>query len=630
MSKEISLETLAATSKPTPKPIVELPKEDNKPVENMTNEMPTNVETVVQGKPIKQHRENGQPNNGVKMGGDNLEKGKKFNPSQVASTLIKAGVMEEKHEEVEDAPVVKEAFESMIATIERRKEGANQLLETMKANAEEDALDAELENGLKPEDSEVVNNIRQYRTGIDPISQQKRTQEEEDFAELDDMDDEPNVNIQQSQPVAKEQPKSMNQYNISSDNTNTSNTDNAKPNPEVAETMKKEPVVEEEPKETVVSKSQAQIDKENEEFDKMFKNLEDDENDEPVADETQQEMIDRFKKSMQSVQINQDQIDFTKFTIKQKPISSSFVLNNLQNNSHLRKADWVLFHTKKAQTFSECSGLELDTLRHTMENANDVNRVISSLRFIYDHTIDANKPSFESWCKLIRTEDIDSMYYGIYKACYSDSNLIARTCTADACKKTSLIPTDIDAMVKYGLEDDNHDEIKKEFDAIFNHDTTTESESFKSTLMQISNDLVVAYSPATLYSTFIVYATVRNDITSRYSEDLSTLSYIDNFFYIDRANNELVPIDIKEYPGNLNKTALSRLKAYREIRKALTNDQYNAFMGKLNNLIGQSKIYYVMPECKCPECGATMEETRIDSMLNLLFTRAQLARIRNL
>ena len=149
--------------------------------------------------------------------------------------------------------------------------------------------------------------------------------------------------------------------------------------------------------------------------------------------------------------------------------------------------------------------------------------------------------------------------------------------------------------------------------------------------MQISNDLAVAYSPATLYSTFVVYATLKNDITQRYSDTLSTMSYIDNFFYIDRANNNLIPIEVKEYPGNINKTVLNKLKVYRQILKSLTNDQFNVFMGKLNGIVEQPKINYVLPACKCPECEAEIPEAPVENgMLSLLFTRAQLARIRSL
>ena len=108
------------------------------------------------------------------------------------------------------------------------------------------------------------------------------------------------------------------------------------------------------------------------------------------------------------------------------------------------------------------------------------------------------------------------------------------------------------------------------------------------------------------------------------------MAYIDFFYKIDRDSSELIPIQYKTYPDNLNKTILSRLQVYTGILRSLTNDQYNAVTGKLNNLIEASKITYRHPEVVCPECGKTIEAQPIDSMLSVLFTRAQLAQIRNL
>ena len=216
--------------------------------------------------------------------------------------------------------------------------------------------------------------------------------------------------------------------------------------------------------------------------------------------------------------VNNDPVDLKQFTIRQKPVSSSFILNSLQKNSTLKKADWVLYATGRPMRFIECTGPEIDTLRNNMTSGNDINRVIESLKFLYNHVDDANKPPFEAWCKLIRNEDIDSAYFGIYRACYANNNWITRLCPK--CNKTSLIETDINAMVKFGGENDNSDEIKAKFNKILSGDTTTASDSLKSNLMQLSDSIAVSYSPGTLYSTFIQYATLGNDITNKYGETI--------------------------------------------------------------------------------------------------------------
>ena len=75
---------------------------------------------------------------------------------------------------------------------------------------------------------------------------------------------------------------------------------------------------------------------------------------------------------------------------------------------------------------------------------------------------------------------------------------------------------------------------------------------------------------------------------------------------------------------------MSKLKFYIEALKSLTSDQYNVLIGKLNGLIQTPDISYIYPEHECPECGSIIEESEVDSTLNLLFTRAQLAQIKSL
>lgn len=358
----------------------------------------------------------------------------------------------------------------------------------------------------------------------------------------------------------------------------------------------------------------AELDKADEEY-----NIQDDE------EETAEEVRERFKEKMGSIVATKNPINLAEYKIREKPVSASRVLNERNPVDSKKKADWGLLYSKRNVTFFECDGPELDALRKTIRNSNGINGVIASLRFIYNHIVDANKPSFEAWTKMIRTEDIESLYFGQYLACYADSNLIARTHEAEACKKTSLIDTDVYKMAKF-----ESDEIKAQFDSIRAMDSTTPTSNIEAQLMQISDDYVISFAPATLYSTFIQYSTLRPEITEKYSDILNTMAYVDQFFTIDRETKELVRMAVKEYPTNINKTVLSKLKIYVGILKTLSTDQYNILTGKLQNIIEDPKLTYVYPAVTCPECGEEIPEEDVDSMLNLLFTRAQLAQIKSL
>ena len=350
------------------------------------------------------------------------------------------------------------------------------------------------------------------------------------------------------------------------------------------------------------------------------------------VEETVEEARERFKETLnKEIKVTKNEFDFSEFTIDKNPVSSSVILNSINNNNTKKKADWVLLGTGRSIRMEEGSGPELDALRKTIDNSNNLNGVIASLKMVYDHNVDANKPSFEAWCKTIKTEDLESLYFAYYLACYGDVNLVGRTCPdpktnkGGGCNKTSIINTPVKTMVKF--EDD---ETKKKFDTLLQKDTTSTNTKIKSKLIQASDSIAISYSDPTLYTTFIQFSTLPSNIVDKYSDLLNSLAYINGFYAIDPVNKKLKPINVKVYPNNLNKTILSKLKVYTEILKTLNNDQYNVLTAKLNNLIGDSKISYIYPKTTCPECGAEIPEEEVESVLSLLFTRAQLAQVKSL
>ena len=507
--------------------------------------------------------------------------------SELGKNLKSQNKDEDNKNVVKEAPLVADAFSSMDATLREKKRFIEEeMMPVVLENAREMAMEKEIENiGV---DAEDIDNNEIF--------------EDNDFDELDDT---PNVKY-----------KDEGVY-VAPDTININDEDKSN-------TSKNNKIVEMRKKETNTENT----------FDDMLKELklEDDEETFDIEEETTEEMRERFKASLSGIRITRNPIDLSKFQIAKEPISSAAVLSTI-TNPHKKRCDHPLIHTNRNMTFEECSGPELDALRKTINNSNPINGVIASLRFVYNHVIDANKKTFEAWCKSIRTEDIESLYFGVYKACYGDTNLVARTDGRDddkksksnGCKKSSLIDIPIRNMIKFKDED-----AEKLYDDLMNQDSTTHDNKVKSQTMVISDDFVVSYTDPTLYSTFIQYASLKPEITNKYSDYLNTMAYIDGFFRIDYRNNQLIPIAIKEYPNNINKTVMSKLKTYIDILKTLTNDQYNVMVAKLENIVGDTKISYIYPEVPCPECGNTIPEERVDSMLQLLFLRAQWVQVKSL
>lgn len=524
------------------------------------------------------------PNNGARV----------MTAAQVEDSLVSAGKMQRKEEVTVDAPLVANAFKSMDATLAERRERIEKAIPYIHENAREIALDNELkqlgEDAADENDTDVMD---------DDLVQDEPAQENDESTD--------SFFIPESTVVDDEVPAH-------------------EPQPEVK--------IDEPTTNATTTTYTADNDDYTSELDELAKALDEETDDEFDITDTEEEDPDeareRLKDYMKDVKIINNPVNLGDFRIRKEAVSSNAVLNTLQHSRVLKRADWALYHTKRSLTFIECTGTELDSLRKTVENSNNLNGVVRTIQFVYDHIDDPNKPEFESWCKTIRTEDFESLCYGLYKACYGHSNIIGRVCESDTCGKTSLIDTDINAMVVYGGEGDDHEAVKAEFQRILQKNTTSPTPVIESKLLQVSDDIVIAYSPATLFSTFIQFHAVKPEITQKHNELLNSMAYIDGFYTINRATKELTPISIKEYPRNFNRTVLNRLTVYANILKTLTPDQYNVLMGTLANIIQPPKITYVYPKVKCPECGAEITEAPVESMLSLLFTRAQWSRIKSL
>ena len=610
----VAVDAMVAASQPKNVP---LPKRGGMPAEKPAPDIPK----------IKRS-ENIQTPNGNTSG-----KTVRVGSDQVAARMMADGkIPNPNNTPPRETAVVDDAFKSFGSTLAQRKQNIEKALETMQHNAEEIAMERTLgtDDEAEAEEEKIndtgSNGLDDFLTALD--------------GDFDEDESKPTERRKESAPVSRKEDPSEKKYKIEGEDKPVKEASKSEeaPKPKTESNRSHTPPVEDKPIEKTASAKVAYT--ENTPLKSDFDNdngLGDlvggfDEQESKIDEfdeETPQEIREKFKKAFENVPIIRNPIDLKRFTIRKKPVSVSFVLNNIKSGKQRKTADWPLLWTQKNNTYTETEGPELDALRKTLNNSNELNRVINALKFVYNHVQDANKPPFEEWCKTIRTEDITSLYFGPYFATYSDTNYLARLC--DKCHKHSLIETPIMDMVRYGGEENDDakpEEIKEKFQSILQNDSTTDENVFESTIMQISDELVISYRPATLYSTFIQYSTLPREITERFNETLNMMAYIEDFFYID--GNELAPVDIPEFPKNIRKSVIARLKVFANILNGLTSDQYITLQAKMQNLIGTPRIYYVYPKCTCPECGAEIPETPVDSVLNLLFMRAQLAQVKAL
>ena len=509
-------------------------------------------------------------------------------PSQMAEK-INVNVPKE---ELKNPPVVDIGFGSLAATVEDIKRGSEVVAERNREAAEEQAyeeFEKELTGGAIEETS----------------------------AKKDDLEIEEEYETVSYKDVEQQTEVSDYSLNASVADTNTS-TEQVKTTVEVKPTVedKKD---EEEPTEIKID-----------DFDDLLHELEDDdyvstdsdddfENEEEDADEVRKRMVDAVDKEIRA-KLFVNKFDPTKLKISKKPTSISFALN--YNTTTKSTADFPLYYTQHCSKFKECTGTELQTLQTKIDAGNEMTSVIEAVKFNYDHIVDPNKPAtFEAWAKMVRTEDVESMYFGVYKATYYSSNLMPVTCTH--CNTSNLVKVPVNDMVKPA-----NDDVKAEMDKLFQQDTTFPYPEVKSELIQVSDRLFAAIKPPSIYDAFVQFSSISPDNQRKFQLILNLISCIDTFYFLTD-EGELSPIIIKTDPTNIRKTVTRKVKDYGSLIKGLTADQYATFITKINSLMQDPKISFIIPEVECPKCHKKIPSQPIDSMLRILFTRAQLAQIKN-
>lgn len=537
--------------------------------------------------------------------------------SDIRSTLPEKEISEEDKEKMPE--ILNNAFEDMVKTMEGKKERFDrEIRPQIEAAKREAEIEAEL---AEAEANDVAGPVEEEEDELDALLKEVDN-DVEDTADDVDLDIEPEKVVKfdkESAPVKKEIKE------------------------EEETTIVEEPA----PKADTVVKTtvkavsdDTELSNEIDSLDVLLGDLEQDmksDDDDIETDgeedvESVEELRDRLKKQTSKLKSSTGAVDRSNYSISKKTLNTSSLLNRLKNSKVKKTADWPLLATGRNHTFIEADGPELEALQKTIQNSNSINGVIASLRFVYNHIEDANKPGFERWCKLTKYEDLESLYFGVYKACYGDVNLIGRTCTKDEddknddhCGKTSVIDTPINDMYKF--EDD---EAEAKFKKLYEQDTTTHNTTIESKIFEVSDQLAIGYSDPTIYTTLIQFSSLSQNILNKHEAMLNTLAYIDDLYFIDDKTKQYIRLDYKVYPDNLNKTIMSKLKAYVEFCKCITSDQYDAMVAKISQASeSEPKISYILPKTVCPECGATIPEEPAGSMLELLFTHRQLTAIAN-
>lgn len=333
----------------------------------------------------------------------------------------------------------------------------------------------------------------------------------------------------------------------------------------------------------------------------------------------QQKMIDSIKsQAKENIKPIRDRIDLTKFTVRKEPIAISKLMS-INNIAEVKIGDWAMYSQGRPISCSALTGMEITKLNPSGSSRTRLNAFKEIYKIIFDHVIDDNKPEFEAWLKTIHYHDLDHIYFALYKATFSGSNFVNFTCQNEQCSNVFIKDVSFEELVKYA-----DDAAKEKVKAIMAMDTTTEAAGYENHLYQISDSYMVGLRIPSVWNVVIETASLSEAFLEKYAEILDLYSYIDEIYFIDRDNGQLIPVDIKQVANNQVMSISNRIRIYHSIISKLSSDQYYELYKYIRDMESQvSGITYQFPETICPECGAKIPATTMTAE-QLLFTRHQL------
>lgn len=337
------------------------------------------------------------------------------------------------------------------------------------------------------------------------------------------------------------------------------------------------------------------------------------------------EIIETLKKEIREKTPNRRRdFDLSKFTIAKKAVSASKVMK-LAIGQHQYTADWVMYSAKRPISCTGLSGPEILKLNPENTGRNRLNTFRDMYRIIYDHVYDGNKPDFEVWLKQVRFVDLPHIYFALYMATFGGSNFIHYTCPK--CNKTFIKDVTFESMVKYAS-----DEVKEKVKSILTMDSTSPSnDSYPVDLVQISDTYVFGLRTPSVWNVIMEIASLSDSFVEKYQDMIDIITYIDGIYLIDAANGQLIPIDTKPDPNDMAKTSGRKIKAYYDIIRNLSSDDFYYMRSCINKCDDNTNdVSYLIPACTCPDCATEIPANVDVSPDSMLFTRHQLAAIGNM
>ena len=304
------------------------------------------------------------------------------------------------------------------------------------------------------------------------------------------------------------------------------------------------------------------------------------------------------------------------FTVGESPITRLDI--KMMGLSHVSVADHFLPNAGKIISCSALSGSELMAMNPENSNRSRLNTLKDIYSIMYKHVVSEKPKTFDEWLKTTRFNDLEHIYFALYKATFGGSNFMTYECPNKKCQDVFIEDVSFEDMINYA-----DDETKAKMQAIMSSGDSSIT-PYEIVRQQISNNLAIGIRNPSIYNVVIEVSGLSDSFLEKYQDLMDIIVFIDNIYYINYEHQVLEPVDFMPDKNNIAKTIARRIKIIADILRSLPSDNYfelrKAVADAFPSLAG---VTYKIPAATCKKCGTQIPE-RVIGAQELLFMRHQL------
>lgn len=309
--------------------------------------------------------------------------------------------------------------------------------------------------------------------------------------------------------------------------------------------------------------------------------------------------------------------DISKFRVRKRPVAFTKVLSKPVEKKYY---EWGLFATGVSISMTPLSAIEMDEINPYTDSANDIGKARTVFSTLYKHLApECRTMDMEAWLKLLNYQDLNHLFFALYNANFSTSNIIPFSCPK--CKHFYTEKRPIIDMVKFETEAD-----KETFNKIIAKDPSFPP-TFEEEIYVANGDYAFGIVIPKIYNSMFEERLLNEGFREKYAGIINISHCISTVYEIDEDNEELIPIQFNTAPNDIVKTYKYRIQGIYKILSKLSAYEFKELQSHIAKYLEENSkdinISYQVPAATCPKCGAEIEAIPMNAQ-ELVFTRHRL------